>query len=166
MELTIRYGENIIVGTLFEGKWRWHVTEKEIWILDQDKLERDFIRKGYEINEQVEPERKNLIILDEKNVSIFLPRIEKFMVNYNMLQNMLREKLPLSNWNDVMEFFPSLFINFDKCELWSVFPEYTSFEKYVPKHWIGKYDDFYELIPKNEKYWIIDGHDHLKRLAG
>jgi hypothetical protein len=128
MELKIEYSVDIVVGTLFQKQWKWYVTEKEIWILDQAKFGEAFIRQGYEIPEQADPERENLLILDEKNASTFLPKIEKFRVSYHVLQNVLRKKLPLSKWNDVIELFPYLFVNFDNFELWSVFPEFTSFE--------------------------------------
>jgi hypothetical protein len=164
MKLKIEYGVDIIVGTLFQKQWRWYVTDKEIWILDQNKLKEEFIQLGHKVPEENSLERENILILDEKTVSIFLPRIENFRVNHHILQNMLREKLPIFRWDEVSEFFPSLFVNFDHCELWTVFPELTSFENYVPQNWLGQYEDFYELVPSSEKYWIIDGHDYFKDL--
>ncbi len=165
MKKHIKYGVDVIVGTLFQGEWKWYLTEKEIWILDQIKLKKQFRQLGYEVSNEMEPERKGIPILNEKTASTFLHRIDECKVGYNILQNMMIEKLPVSKWDDISEMFPSIFINFDKKELWSLFPELTSFENYVPDGWIGKYEDFYELIPIKERYWIIDGHDYIKDLA-
>jgi len=165
MKPNIEYSVDIIVGILLNGNWKWYVTKKEIWILDQAKLEEQFQELGYKGSNICEVERKNIPVLDETTVSVFLPRIEKFLVNSNELQDILNEKLPVSRWDEISELFPSLLVNFDNLELWSIFPELTSFEKYVPEGWIGQYENFYELIPLSERYWIIDGHDYFKELT-
>jgi hypothetical protein len=40
MKKYIRYGVDVIVGILFQGEWKWYLTEKEIWILDQIKFKK------------------------------------------------------------------------------------------------------------------------------
>lgn len=35
----------------------------------------------------------------------------------------------------------------------SGYPEYESFEKYVPKGWKGKYQYFNDIIPAEYRYW-------------
>ncbi len=163
--ISITYGVDVIVGTLFQGEWKWYLTEKEIWMLDDIKYAEAF-DQDISDDEYADPERINIPILDEKTASIFLQRIEKYRVSSDTLQYLVRKKCPFSKWDDISEMFPSIFVNFDKRELWSVFPE-PNFcpEDYVPEGWIGKYEDFYELIPIKERYWIIDGHDYIKDLA-
>jgi hypothetical protein len=56
---------------------------------------------------------------------------------------------------------PSLFIDFDSKTLLSYFPEPTAFEKFAPDGWVAAYRPFFDLIPLNERYWIIEGRDLL-----
>jgi hypothetical protein len=101
---------------------------------------------GYEVPDEMDSERKGIPILNEKTALFFLHRIDECKVGYDILQNMMTEELPVSKWDDISEMFPSLFINFDNKELWSLFSELTFFENYVPEGWIGKYEDFYKSL--------------------
>lgn len=35
-----------------------------------------------------------------------------------------------------------------------MYPEPASYEEYVPNHWIGVYEDFTNLVPTNQTFWI------------
>ncbi|PGX89552.1 hypothetical protein COE15_27850, partial [Bacillus cereus] len=78
-------------------------------------------------------------------------------LNYLLLEN-IKNKI---EGEDLLDFSPVLLINFDDKKLYSMFPEPASYEEYVPKDWNGKYEDFTELIPKLEKYWIDEFNNNL-----
>ena len=56
---------------------------------------------------------------------------------------------------------PSLIVDFDSKILLSYFPEPASFESYTPDGWIGKYENFLDEVPVEEKYWIINNKDYF-----
>lgn len=158
----------IITLVLLRGSFYWFLSEKECWIMNYDKFFNDF-----DIKEHNYQERFDIAILDNSTIDEFLKRINSqgnsrlFIqkVNGTLLKSLLKENLPLKDWDDDCLLFPRLFINFDNKELYSVYSESTRFEEYVPLLWTGRYESFYEKIPLEEKYWIFDGVDHFEYLA-
>jgi len=162
MKLNVQYGENIIVGVKFKEEFDWFVTEKDYWYLDLIKLENSFLNKGYMLFNQGDySERFDIPILNEKSAATFLNEIKEYKVNMSKL-NELVVALDLNKTKRkqiIMEFVPSLFIDFDSKLLLSLFPEPASFEEYVPNGWSGIYEDFLHRIPLEERYWMINGQD-------
>ncbi|PAF34010.1 hypothetical protein CHH69_18115, partial [Terribacillus saccharophilus] len=39
------------------------------------------------------------------------------------------------------------------------YPEPASYEVYVPDNWVGTYEEFIEQIPRDYRYWIVNGHN-------
>lgn len=64
------YAENIIVGVEYKNKFKWYITEPDLWYLDYDQA-------GYVPSEYPE-ERKGIRILNETIIANFLERIEKY----------------------------------------------------------------------------------------
>ncbi len=61
--------------------------------------------------------------------------------------------------DDLLDFAPSLLVNFDQRQLFSQYPEMIRFEIYVPDNWVGAYRNFIAEIPRNERYWIVNRHN-------
>ncbi|WP_143318537.1 hypothetical protein [Clostridium sp. HBUAS56017] len=150
----IDVNEEVIVFVIYKGTKNWYISDKEIWFLDKQKMIDLYRNLGYEIKEEyIDERRKNLLILDTKNADIFLSRIKKDIV----LSSDLREEL-LELQNNGEEkwrynYMPSLYIDFDKKELLSMYSEPASYEDYVPFGWKSDFRDFIELVPKEYCYW-------------
>ena len=160
------YAENIIVAVIYKNEFRWYVTDKELWFLDYDKLDHAYKNLGVSIEDNEETEERNGIqVLNNENVEVFLLRINQYKttkeeINYLLLENIKRKNAG----EDLLDFSPVLLINFDNKILYSMFPEPASYENYVPKDWIGTYEDFTEFIPTSEKYWIDKFNNNLLSL--
>ena len=163
MVLEPLYAENIIVAIIYNNEFKWYVTDKELWFLDYNKLDNAYKNLGIEIQDNNEPEERiGIKVLDNENVAIFLQRINKYRTTKDELNYLLLENIKnKSEEDDLLDFSPVLLINFDNKALYSMFPEPASYEEYVPKGWSGKYEDFSELIPKSEKYWIDKSNTNL-----
>ncbi|MCW1242514.1 hypothetical protein [Bacillus pretiosus] len=157
------YAKNIIVAVIYKNEFRWYVTDKELWFLDYNKLDNAYKNLGISIEDNDETEERNEIkVLDHENVEVFLVRINQYKttkedLNYLLLENIKRKKAG----EDLLDYSPVLLINFDNKILYSMFPEPASYENYVPKDWIGTYEDFTELIPTSERYWINKFNNNL-----
>ncbi|KFN04362.1 hypothetical protein D0U04_07395 [Bacillus clarus] len=149
MVLEPLYAENIVVAVIYNNKFKWYVTDKELWFFDYNKLDNAYKNVGVSIEDNDEAEeRKGIKVLDNETVEMFLPRINKYIttkeeLNYLLLKN-IKNKI---EGEDLLDFSPVLLINFDDKILYSMFPEPAS------------YEDFTELIHKSEKCWI-DELDH------
>lgn len=156
-----KYCENIIVGVVYKRKFNWYITNKELWHLDYDKeykswkecynkMGRSEKQFNYDIGsfEEFCSNRWGIQILNTENANIFFDKIEKYKVSVTKLKNMF-----INAGQEKYNYYPSLYVNFDKKHFYSYFPEPENFENFVPDDWIGDYLKFYELIPKDKRYW-------------
>jgi hypothetical protein len=157
------YAENVIVAVVCNKVWEWYVTEKDLWFLDYIKLEKAYIDKGFDIEDIInDNERKGIEVLDSQTVDIFLYRIKEYQTTKEELNNLLKNKAKnKSEIDDLLDFSPTIFVDFDNKRFYSTFPEPASFEDYVPEGWIGEYFDFTNLLPDEEKYWIDDLNENI-----
>ncbi|MCY9019498.1 hypothetical protein MOF32_13555 [Priestia megaterium] len=156
------YAEEIIIGVIFNQQFQWYITTKELWYLDYNKLDQAF-ENGDDLSTDLssEPEREGITVLDEKNAEAFLKRVESFKVDKSYLLSLFEERILNDVDDDRLDFSPSLLVDFDDKKLYSMFPEPASFEEYVPDNWDGWYEDFTNLVPEKEKYWINDRQENL-----
>lgn len=164
---TIRYSEEVVVATILRGVFRWFVTEKELWFLDYRRWKDAFICAGYGealSRVEVEAERFGIVVLDERSAETFLDHIEQCKADVESLRRLLKSGLPASNVDQVVHLLPSLYVDFDKCVLFSFFYEPSSFEDFVPSGWHGEYRDFWPLIPADQRYWIDGDVDVIATL--
>lgn len=161
MLLTPKYCENIIVGVTYKRKFHWYVTDKLLWFLDYNKMykalqdlynqmgrsQKRFIYEVGDFNSFCE-ERWGIAVVNNSTAKDFLDKIGKYEVFSDELKNMF------DSASDKSDYFPVLYVNFDKKELYSYFPEPESFEDFVPDDWKGIYQNFDNIILKSERYWI------------
>ncbi|TRW21019.1 hypothetical protein FL857_12285 [Criibacterium bergeronii] len=153
------YAENIIVGVIWNKIFKWYVTEKDLWFLDYNKLDKGYLEKGYDIEDIVDDnERRGIEVLDKNTVDIFLDRISKYLTTEYELNNLFNK---ISEFDDCLDFIPSILVDFDNKRFYSMFPELASFEDYIPEGWVGEYVDFTNLIQDEEKYWLNDLKENL-----
>ncbi|TDL53883.1 hypothetical protein E2R60_12665 [Paenibacillus dendritiformis] len=149
MKLLPEYAQILIVGVMHEGRWGWYVTEREYWFLNIEMEERFGIE-----------------VLDETTAGKFLIHIEEYKASADELRQMLLDiEDACATMDDVLEFMPTIYVNFDERTFFSQFPEPMSFELYMPDGWTGSYADFYGLVPEAERFWIIDGASFYDKFA-
>jgi hypothetical protein len=103
--------------------------------------------------------RFDIAVLNEETVEDFLSRIADRRVPASELSHMMVVRKEADKEDDLLDFAPSLLVNFDQRQLSSQYPEMIRFEVYVPDSWVGAYRDFKSEIPKDERYWIMNGHN-------
>ena len=161
MLLQPEYCTNIIAGVTYKRRFYWFVTDKSLWFLDYEKLykslENAYIKMGrtkkrfiYEVGDftQFCEDRWNISIVNNKSVDKFLDKIRKYTVTSEELGELLE------NEPGNQEYYPALYVDFDRKEFYSYFPEPENFEAFVPDGWNGVYEKFDTLIPVNYRYWI------------
>lgn len=154
--------ENIIVGVFYNKSFSWYVTDKEIWFLDYRKRIAAFKESGFEIKEEyIDEDRQGLLLLDSDNASIFLERIKEYKVDTEWLHEFLIRRRNSEDESWFYDFCPSLYVDFDKHRLFSLYSEPASYEQYVPLNWEGSYFDFTELVPKEKQYWMSESNEDL-----
>jgi hypothetical protein len=161
----IRYADKIIVGVVYKAKWFWYVSEKEFWFMDLVKLNQAFLKRGYTTDMTDFSARFNIPIVNEETVEQFLVAMAPYQTDVTTLSIIFVNYLPAKSWDDIIEMCPSLLLDFDRKKLWSLFPEPASFENYVPDGWQGEYADFLQEVPKEQKYWIIDGNNYFEKFV-
>lgn len=157
--MEIKYAEDLIVLVRLDKKFFWYISDKELWIMDYKKYAQSF-----DANDNDFSERFDIGILDNSTVEDFLKHMKKYRTTVTTLTKEIEKYIPLKDWDEVCHLFPTLYIDFDKQKIFSLYPESLSFEDYVPTGWTGEYEDFYNLIPMDQKYWVIDSVDHLAAL--
>ncbi|MGD1840485.1 MAG: hypothetical protein ACFB0B_06255 [Thermonemataceae bacterium] len=151
---------NIIVLINVNNNYYWYVSERHLWLMNYEKYV-----KAFDESDDDYSERFDIGILDDKNVTTFQEYIKEDLVAQFHLGQAVRKALLLTSWDEDYYLFPSLYIDFTKKELYSVYSESISFENYVPNDWKGCYEDFYDIVPNHIKYWVIDKEDIFKELS-
>jgi hypothetical protein len=162
VELLPRYPTNIIVGTLCNNIFSWYVTERDPWFLNlyilRDAYEKKFGSDIDSYNPLNDPAyiRYGFPILDKKAFEVFQGRLNK----YRCFAAELKEWIPLIREDDdalegrCFAMWPSLYINFDSNIIYNCYYEPEAFEAYLPEGWTGVYEDFRDLIPVEQQYWV------------
>src|SRR5690242_15389197 len=136
------YAQNVIVGVMVRHTFAWYVTDREYWYLDYVKYERVWLAAGYEIPAVADySERFDIAILDQDTVELFLSHIEDRRVPTSALREMMLVQrqlyeeygalASLEYYNDLLDFIPCFFVNFDHKQFASLYPEMICFEDYI-----------------------------------
>ncbi|HNZ99291.1 hypothetical protein [Ruminococcus sp.] len=156
-----KYKENIIVAVVFRNHFEWYVAPKNLWKMDYDKLYRiwkalysksgksfeDFEREigSYE---EFCGKRWGIEVLNENTASHFLAHLFKCRYSADelrLLRTMARD-------DKKIDYTPSLYIDFDRNIMCSMFPKPENFENFVPDGWSGRYGDFSAMIPADKRF--------------
>ena len=150
----IDVNEEIIVFVIYNKIKNWYICDKEIWFLDEKKRTALYCNLGYDIKEEyIDEKRKNLLVLDTNNANIFLDRIKDDMIQSSELRKICLEAQNKEKETWKYNYMPSLYVDFDRKELFSIYSEPASYEDYVPPGWKSDFKSFVDLIPKEYCYW-------------
>ncbi len=167
MEFHPQYAENIIVFIVCDDVRSWYVTEKDYWYLDLIKLHSEMVNAYSESKMQLPAgyiddfsERHDIAVLNKDTAKDFLESIGSLRATVEELRELFVDSVVISEDDDaLLDFVPSLYVDFDKSILYSYYPEMIEFEKYIPSGWKGEYRNFFPLIPSELRYWVVDGKD-------
>lgn len=154
------YDENIIVGVKYLDNINWYVAYKDLWYMDLKKLTSKEYENYMSISELANI-RKNINIINKNNVKDFLNSIEEYKADINILRLKIFNALKENN-DELEDFYPVLFIDFDEKIFYSQYPEPCDFESYIPDDWASKYYDFTEKLKDDDKYWLYNGVNILE----
>lgn len=172
----IIYARNVIVAVRRHNQWYWYISDKELWVLDLVKL-----AKAFDTHFTSAPTsfsgRFSIPVVNEVTAEQFLAHMAPYQVNVGYLREVVRQRIDLTELSaaseesaeemldDWLELLPSLLVDFDNRSLFSLYAEPMSFESYVPEQWTGEYQCFYERIPEEQRYWIVDGENYFAPLG-
>jgi hypothetical protein len=178
MPLKPEYAENIIVGVVFHSDWMWYVSPPLLWVLDLDGYSgARYAQIG------VKPDMthiRSILIANKDTALSFLSDMSEYQVSTTYLRNIMKASVPpvqdfdnatketlLWLLDEVLELYPSLYVNFDTQVLRTAYaePMHISFEHYVPSGWEGYDAAVIPHVPQEHRYWIIDGIDYISRLS-
>ncbi|MBD2816777.1 hypothetical protein ID850_19085 [Xenorhabdus sp. Flor] len=164
--------DNVVVAIKNNNIITWYQSDREIWVLDRQKWHRDFVDNDIVCPEDSADDRFGILIVNDATKEKFLDNILPFKVNNKKLEEFKEKIQNSSSWWDSHELFPMAFINFDSKKLSACYPYPGKIpvERYVPDGWKGEFIDFMRkfdesILPKNEKYWVINDIDYLEKLS-
>ncbi len=143
----IDINDDIIVYAIYKGKANWYVSYKELWYLNYNKRIYEYQKRGFTIDiNSVDYIRRDLLEMNDDQIPIFLERIKEDIWSSSKLADVCESYCD-------EDFSPSLYVNFDKKYMISMYSEYASYEDYMPDGWESEFGDFLNLIPINDIYW-------------
>ena len=152
------YAQHIIVAVIVHNTFAWYITDKEYWYLDYTKYDRAFLAAGLKDAMLGDySNRCDIAVLNEETADAFLAHCAERRVPASALSHMLLARRKADTKDDLLDFAPSLLVNFDQRQLYSHYPEMIRFENYVTEGWVGAYRDFKSAIPPYERYWMVHG---------
>lgn len=156
-----KYCENIIVAAVYKRHFEWYVAPKNLWKQDYNKLYtavRELYVKLGRSEEQLVQDfgtyesfcagRWGIEVLDSDTASEFFSCL--FHCRYSADE--LRSLRAIARDDQKRDYFPALYIDFDSCKMYSLYPESENFEKFVPDGWTGESRDFTSMIPADKRF--------------
>ena len=151
------YAENILVAIRVGDCIEWYILDKDFCFLDYVKLEEAYRKKGYDVVID-DTHRFGIKVVNELTQMLFLDNIKEYRIAAEKLRKMLKNE---PNYDDKLAYNPSILIDFESRVLASYYAEPEAFEDFVPNGWEGKYQDFAEAIPQDQRYWIDENGRNL-----
>lgn len=157
----------MLVAVRHGGRFSWYESDDDLWILDQRAFAEAFRAAGHPVDVDDHADRFGIAVVDRANADEFLGRMQAHRLEGDLLRELFLAAVDgASGWWDVADFVPSVFVDFDRRELWTVHGEGTPLEDFVPRGWEGSYGGFFDRLPVAERYWIRDGVDLLAPFLG
>ena len=161
--------ETIVVVVKENRRIRWYRSERDLWVLDVNKLRNGFLALGYDVPDD-DDFRFGLHIVDQQNADYFLKCMSRYEISKESLSSALSLEYPSAkSWWDVQHLFPIMFVDFDECTVGAFYYDGIRMERYVPNNWCGEFIDFAieyseEKFSSSDKFWVQDGQDLLALL--
>lgn len=161
--------ETIVVVVKENRRIRWYRSERDLWVLDVNKLRNGFLALGYDVPDD-DDFRFGLHIVDQQNADYFLKCMSRYEISKESLSSALSLEYPSAkSWWDVQHLFPIMFVDFDECTVGAFYYDGIRMERYVTNNWCGEFIDFAneyseEKFSSSDKFWVQDGQDLLALL--
>jgi hypothetical protein len=153
----------VIAVVRYKNEWCYYCCDEDIWVMDRGAWRDLFTRHGYE-EQPLDPDwRCGIVVVDDVSAEDFLKCISGCLVNEDALRGALREQFHLG-WDAVAHIFPSIMLDFDKKNLSSVYDGGLEYERYVPNGWQGRFENFFDSIPQDRRYWLDGERNYLQLL--
>ena len=160
----------IIVVVRYQGRIRWHCSDRDYWILDHKKSAQEGKDFGFDVPPFDPSFRGGMEVVDVDNAEAFLNLPDNHLLNFEHWRKTLVDAMPSAqSWWDVGDMFPIAFVDFDHKRFAGFYNDGLRLERYVPDGWVGEFVDFAntypeEIFPAADKFWIVDGVDLLRVL--
>lgn len=156
--------ETIIALVRFRGDFIWFRSEPDYWILDDRKWGQDYLAAGYGGDPSDSSHRFGIAVVNQETAHEFVSKMTPFLVPGSVLkEEFLLVHEIADDWFDIAEYLPVVFVDFDSRRVWSIYTGSPSLEEYVPKGWEGFSEGFFDRIPSEVAYWVVDGTNSLFR---
>lgn len=170
MLLQPKYVENIIVATVYQGVFRWYVTDYAWWFLDYRKWDNLFNDSEDGIQEDMEDdysERFDIDIVDGENVDKFFEEIKDYEVSTQELREFFFTSTLVQDECDCGEGVSiSLYYDFDQKIFVDFFSEPFPYYKCIPDGWREERKSAEELLKPEDIYWMLDEENMYDRFRG
>lgn len=154
-----KYAENIIVGARYSDRFSWYVSDvtEGNWLLNMEYEDQNYDILDLPITKkEFYKSRAGIITVNKKNAKEYLASLEHEKVTASELKELLKEA------EDLDDFFPSLYVDFDHEIIYDNYPEFGAFETHAPKDWKYSYEvKWKKEIPQEEQYWMEGRKDLL-----
>lgn len=88
--------------------------------------------------------------------------LNQFLVSIKDLRQTMRYLIDIEEHEKVKAFLPSFYYNYPNKEFISFYLATDSYVEDILPGWTGIHKPFFDLIPDELKYWVIDGKDWSK----
>lgn len=143
------------------GSWHYYSAPIDAWVMDWTK----WGPTGAHATRNIQPSslvRGGVEILNEHSADEALAALANNQISEQALREALRSQLPIQDWGQVAHLFPAVLIDFEKLKLTSVYYETLELERFVPNGWTGSFENFYNTVPPEHRYWVDNGVDYLR----
>ncbi len=175
MAVQPKYAENIIVAVVQRREWAWYISPKDLWLMDWRKWAEAW---GQNPDETDYSGRFNIQVLDASSAKAFFQQMSQYRVTTGYLRTLVGKVYDYKGLQtfsihdqaellaDLWNLIPSLLLDFDNKQLISNYPEanFTP-EQYLPDSWAMKDASLFESVPKEHRYWVIDGRDAMTHFS-
>lgn len=175
MAVKPQYAENIIVAVVQRREWAWYISARDLWLMDWRKWAEAWGQNPDEIDYSG---RFNIQVLDISTAKAFFQQVSQYRVTTGYLRTLVGKVydykgLPTFSIQDQVELLtdlwhliPSLLLDFDNKTFTSNYPEadFTP-ELFIPDGWTVIEASMFESVPKEHRYWVIDGRDAMMHFS-
>ena len=155
----LTYGVELVVATRHQQRWRYFISEADLWILDHEAWYRPYREKGYQLGEPGQ-ERFGMAVVNSDNAAQFFTAMSAFEIPREVLAQRLAffdERRSLEPWAELgyRSYLPALLVDFDDKLVVNAFLESFPFARFLPQEWRTEHAALMRYMPQSEQYWSV-----------
>lgn len=136
--------EHFVFLARHRGVYRWYISERDFWVLDQAAWEQAFVEIGYPSTGGLD-DRFGIAVVDRDNADVFLRHMHPYAVDM--------ETLRAATSVDDEPIGPALFVDFDREWIHVGEVESPDFAAYLPPGWRATIGIDPALVPEAARFW-------------